>query len=209
MIRRLLNLARDSAGTALIEFTILLPVLLAVLFGAIQFGLLLNNYIMLTNASNAGIREFAASRCIPGGTQASSGMQYACGFTTPYTNTVCQIYVSAANTLGSPPSSLTTACQNYASAQVTAGVIPKVPPWSSPETAYTGVMTITLKVNGTACATDSACETALKNAKTNCNCRLPPATVTASYPCDIVPGMSNLFSFGSCTLTSNATLNVQ
>ena len=209
MIRRLLDLARDSAGAALVEFTVILPLLLSVLFGAIQFGLLLNNYVMLTNATNAGTREFAASRCIQGGTNAPSGMQYACGFTTPYTNTICQIYVSAANVLGAPPSSLTTACQNYASAQVTAGVIPRVPPWSSPATAFNGTLTITLSVNGTACASDSACQTALENAKTNCNCRLPPATVAASYPCDIVPGMSNLFSFGACTLRSSSTQYVQ
>jgi Flp pilus assembly protein TadG len=49
-------------GSVAIEFAVLLPVLLLVLLGAIQFGLLLRNYVMLTNAVNVGAMQFAISR---------------------------------------------------------------------------------------------------------------------------------------------------
>jgi Flp pilus assembly protein TadG len=208
MTRRLIKLPRDSGGAALVEFTLVFPILLALLFGAIQFGLLFNNYLMLTNATNAGAREFAASACING---APAGTAYHCGTTTPLTNTTCQMYVSAANVFGAPPASYTTACQSYASAQVSSGVIPKVPTWSTPETAFAGTLTITLAVQSnnvwTNCTTDTACDSALNPSK------VPPpqaVSVVAQYPCDIVPGLNSLFSFISpCNLSSTTKLIVQ
>jgi Flp pilus assembly protein TadG len=49
-------------GAVAIEFAFLLPVLLLLLLGAIQFGLLLKNYVMLTNAVSVGAMQFAISR---------------------------------------------------------------------------------------------------------------------------------------------------
>lgn len=43
-------------GTAAIEFAILLPVLVIIIFGIIEFGLLLYNRQVLTNASREGAR---------------------------------------------------------------------------------------------------------------------------------------------------------
>ena len=65
-------------------------------------------------------------------------------------------------------------------------------------------ITITLKVNGTACATDAACTTALVAGV--------PAQVIATYPC--FPGNLNLTVYGTqyspnCTLTANTTERVQ
>ena len=58
----------------------------------------------------------------------------------------------------------------------------------------------TLKVNGTACATDAACNTALVSGV--------PAQVIASYPCSLVVYGKN-FAPSGCTLTANTTERVQ
>jgi Flp pilus assembly protein TadG len=44
------------------EFAIILPVLVVLLFGIIQFGILFNNYVTLTDAVRAGARTAAVSR---------------------------------------------------------------------------------------------------------------------------------------------------
>lgn len=44
------------------EFAIVLPVLCLLLFGVIQFGILWNNYVTLTDAVRAGARKAAVSR---------------------------------------------------------------------------------------------------------------------------------------------------
>jgi Flp pilus assembly protein TadG len=54
-------LARER-GQTMVEFTLVLPVLLVVLFGIIQFGLTFNNYVALTDAVRAGARTAAVSR---------------------------------------------------------------------------------------------------------------------------------------------------
>jgi Flp pilus assembly protein TadG len=49
-------------GAALVEFGLLAPVLLLILLGTAQFGLTLNQYVMLTNAVGVGAMQFAVSR---------------------------------------------------------------------------------------------------------------------------------------------------
>ncbi len=44
------------------EFAIVLPILCLLLFGVIQFGILFNNYVTLTDAVRAGARKAAVSR---------------------------------------------------------------------------------------------------------------------------------------------------
>jgi Flp pilus assembly protein TadG len=46
----------------MVEFTLVLPVLLVVLFGIIQFGITFSNYVALTDAVRAGARTAAISR---------------------------------------------------------------------------------------------------------------------------------------------------
>ncbi len=55
---------RDSGETAqsLVEFALCLPVLLLVVTGITTFGIALNNYVMLTNATSVGARLLAISR---------------------------------------------------------------------------------------------------------------------------------------------------
>jgi len=46
----------------MVEFTIVVPVLLVVILGIIQFGTLYNDYISLTDATRVGARKAAVSR---------------------------------------------------------------------------------------------------------------------------------------------------
>jgi Flp pilus assembly protein TadG len=144
------TLARDRAGTAAVEFALVLPALLMILVGIIQFGVALNNYLELTDAVQAGDRNLAISR---------SSVNAA----TPYSTTITVIDNAAAN--------------------LTAGSI-----------------TTTISINGTACTTDSGCQTAIAAAQGD------SATITATYPC-----VSSTFEFyvkyfaSGCTLTSTTS----
>jgi Flp pilus assembly protein TadG len=80
-MRLLSAIARDTAGTSAVEFAFVAPVLMLLALGTMQFGLTINNYIMLTEAVRTGTRQLAVSR----------------GAGSPYTDTVNQIYRSAPN----------------------------------------------------------------------------------------------------------------
>ena len=54
--------AGGEEGSSLVEFAVCLPVLLLILTGTFQFGLALNNYLMLTNATCVGAQQLAVSR---------------------------------------------------------------------------------------------------------------------------------------------------
>jgi Flp pilus assembly protein TadG len=67
MIRRRVSFlsapaVRDESGQALVEFAIVLPLLIAVVLGIVQFGIAYNNYVTLTNATRVGARKAAVSR---------------------------------------------------------------------------------------------------------------------------------------------------
>ena len=53
---------RAQQGQTITEFTIVLPILVLLLFGVIQFGIAFNNYLALTDAARAGARKAAVSR---------------------------------------------------------------------------------------------------------------------------------------------------
>src|ERR671933_885188 len=53
---------RDQQGQTMTEFALVLPVLALVLFAVIQFGIVFNNYVTLTDATRAGARKAAVSR---------------------------------------------------------------------------------------------------------------------------------------------------
>jgi Flp pilus assembly protein TadG len=63
---------KGSAGSALVEMALVLPVLLAMMFGIAQFAWWLNSYIVLESAAATGARQLATER----------------GFGTPWTDTV-------------------------------------------------------------------------------------------------------------------------
>jgi Flp pilus assembly protein TadG len=53
---------QNEKGQTTVEFAVVLPVLCLLLFGVIQFGILFNNYVTITDAARAGARKAAVSR---------------------------------------------------------------------------------------------------------------------------------------------------
>jgi Flp pilus assembly protein TadG len=135
---------KDSKGASAVEFALLAPVLFVLAVGIARFGIVLNNYIMLTEAVTDGARQLALAR----------------GSSTPYSAAVSAVQASASN-------------------------------------LASGSLTITTSINGTACATDTACQTALSTASGN------PAAVSATYPCSLVVMGVNFAP--SCTLSATTT----
>jgi Flp pilus assembly protein TadG len=76
-----LGFARDCAGGPAIEFGLVLPFLVLLLVGMIEFGMTLNNFNMLTEAVRTGARQLSISR----------------GSSTAYTDIVNQVHGSAAS----------------------------------------------------------------------------------------------------------------
>lgn len=62
---------RKEDGQSIVEFAFVLPILLGLLLGIVQFGIAFNNYITLTDATRVGARKAAVSRFLgDGGTSA-------------------------------------------------------------------------------------------------------------------------------------------
>lgn len=80
-IRTPLNGLRDTEGAAAVEFGLIAPLLVMLLLGIMEFGLVLNNYVELTNAARAAGRVLAISRTS----------------TTPWTNATNAFYASTPN----------------------------------------------------------------------------------------------------------------
>jgi Flp pilus assembly protein TadG len=56
------RLRQEEKGQTATELALVLPVFCLLLFGVIQFGILFNNYLTLTDAVRAGARTAAVSR---------------------------------------------------------------------------------------------------------------------------------------------------
>src|SRR6476620_2470405 len=48
---------REDRGAAAVEFSLIVPILLVVLFGIIDFGFAINRYAIVNNAAREGVRE--------------------------------------------------------------------------------------------------------------------------------------------------------
>lgn len=62
-MRRATHLLSDD-GQAIVEFALVLPILMGLLLGIVQFGILFNNYETLTDAARVGARKAAVSRFV-------------------------------------------------------------------------------------------------------------------------------------------------
>jgi Flp pilus assembly protein TadG len=56
---------KRQQGQTMAEFTLVLPVLAILLFGVIQFGIVFNNYLAVTDAVRAGARQAAVAGHLP------------------------------------------------------------------------------------------------------------------------------------------------
>src|SRR5215471_2980616 len=65
---------RGQRGQAMVEFAIIVPILLTVLLGIMQLGVVYNNWVTLTDAARAGARKGAVCRsgCSPSATAATT-----------------------------------------------------------------------------------------------------------------------------------------
>ena len=55
----------NQRGQTMTEFALVMPILLFLLLGIIQFGIVFNNWVQLTDATRAGARKGAVSRHLP------------------------------------------------------------------------------------------------------------------------------------------------
>ena len=53
---------RSERGQTMVEFALVAPLLLVIVFAVIQFGVLYNNYVTITDAARTGARKGAVSR---------------------------------------------------------------------------------------------------------------------------------------------------
>jgi Flp pilus assembly protein TadG len=53
---------KNERGQTMAELALILPILLVLLFGIIQFGIIFNNYVTLTDAVRSGARKAVVSR---------------------------------------------------------------------------------------------------------------------------------------------------
>jgi Flp pilus assembly protein TadG len=53
---------RNEDGQSIVEFAFVLPILLALVLGIVQFGIAFNNYLTITDATRVGARKAAVSR---------------------------------------------------------------------------------------------------------------------------------------------------
>jgi Flp pilus assembly protein TadG len=56
------RIRHEEKGQTATEFALVLPVFCVLLFGIIQFGIIFNNYVTVTDAVRAGARKAAVSR---------------------------------------------------------------------------------------------------------------------------------------------------
>jgi Flp pilus assembly protein TadG len=64
---------RSEKGQSMVEFAIIVPILLTVLLGIMQLGVVYNNWVTLTDAARAGARKGAVCRsgCSPDASSAT------------------------------------------------------------------------------------------------------------------------------------------
>jgi Flp pilus assembly protein TadG len=84
---------RSEAGQTMVEFALVLPMLVVVLFAIVQFGIIYNHYVTLTDAVRAGSRKAVVSRYLgpSAATQAcvDAVANSASGLSSPPLNTTC------------------------------------------------------------------------------------------------------------------------
>ena len=62
-MRRVTRL-RNEEGQGIVEFAFVLPMLLALILGIVQFGIVFNNYLTLNDGTRVGARKAAVSRLL-------------------------------------------------------------------------------------------------------------------------------------------------
>jgi len=82
-----------------VEFVFILPLLLVLLIGIVTCGILMNNWVILTDAVRSGARELALSRGLDGCTRAANRIQAAAIGLTPGSIVVTSSVVASCTSL--------------------------------------------------------------------------------------------------------------
>jgi Flp pilus assembly protein TadG len=141
------QLLDNQRGVTAIEFSLIAPVLLAIVLGFFKFGIGMQQFMNVTNAATQGAMTLALAR----------------GGTTPYTSTTAAVTSAAPNLTASS-------------------------------------ITTTVTIGGSACTSDSTCNTKLTSGAT--------ASVKVSYPCSLtVMGVN--YAPSGCNLVAQSAQMVQ
>ncbi|MCL5985847.1 MAG: pilus assembly protein [Actinobacteria bacterium] len=65
MRRRSLKIIKGENGASAVEFAIILPLLVVLIFGIVEFGIAYNNYLAITHAAREGARVAAVDLTNP------------------------------------------------------------------------------------------------------------------------------------------------
>ena len=68
---RLVRRRNSESGAAAVEFALILPVLLLLVFGIIEFGFIFNRWVTVTHAAREGVRVFALTGVLDDGIEAA------------------------------------------------------------------------------------------------------------------------------------------
>jgi Flp pilus assembly protein TadG len=68
---------RREDGQAMAELALVLPILVSVMLGIVQFGIIFNNYVTMTDAARAGARKAAVSRFVADNGASAEAVVYA------------------------------------------------------------------------------------------------------------------------------------
>jgi Flp pilus assembly protein TadG len=90
---RILRRIRQEDGQGMVEFAMVLPILMAVMLGIVQFGIIFNNYETLTDASRVAARRAATTRFL--GDNGASALQAAKNAASNLNLTDAQIDISS------------------------------------------------------------------------------------------------------------------
>jgi len=92
---------RDDRGVALIEFVLVLPLTVLILFALIDFGLIFNGYTTMRNGVQAGARLASTNNYMYAGSSLCNG-----GTTDPTSQMVCSVMSSIGSVYGVVPGSV-------------------------------------------------------------------------------------------------------
>lgn len=183
---RIGRLGRDEDGNVLVESSVIMPMFLLLSLGLVSLGFLAHSYIALNFATTQAARQLALDSPAPS-VNCTNGL---CSLsTTPYTD-VGNALRSNSGLLGS---------LNSNNASTTGGItISRVCVYPAGSTCSSTYQ----------CTTDATCVSKLGSAVTaNVNSGAQYiASLTTTYPCFIAFPM---FGFSGCTLTANASFQIQ
>jgi uncharacterized protein (UPF0333 family) len=99
-LQQLIRKLRRSDGQAIVEFVLVLPLIVTLVFVIVQLGITFNNYLQVTDAARVGARAAAVARL--NGQNACDAAQTAVGNVVNLNNNTFKVNCSFPNQSGNP-----------------------------------------------------------------------------------------------------------